>query len=193
MMKKLMVVAALAALISVVGAASQKPDPKRMEALWGAATDRLTKQDDAWFLVGDYPRIVENLRYMHELDPNDYETATNLGWMLENIERSDEALAVYIDYRKKNPNVGGSEFPEANFYYQHKLYSKVPPLIEPRIAARHATANTFRILAHAYEKLNLFSDAKRTWNEYIAVEPNDAAAKANLSRVDKKLLANSKP
>ena len=191
MKTKLILVSALVALGAIAGA--QTPDPHRMSALWQAANERMTLQSDAWFKVGDYPRIVEGLKYMHELDPTDYETMTSLGWMLENVDRSDEALALYIDYRTRFPKIEDAEFPEANFYFQRKLYSKVPPLVEPRIAAKESGPFSIRTLAHAYERMNLLADSKRTWLEFLAIKADDGAAKHNLDRVTKKLQAASKP
>lgn len=191
MKTKLILVSALIAVGAC--AVAQAPDPQRMAALWQASDHRMTIQTDAWFKVGDYPRIVEALKYMHEFDPSDYETMTSLGWMLENIDRSDEALALYIDYRTRFPKLEDSEFPEANFYYQRKLYSKVPPLVEPRIAAKASGPFSIRTLAHAYEKMNLLSDSKRAWLEFLTIKVDDGAAKHNLDRVTKKLQAASKP
>ncbi len=185
MKTKLFIVCALISLGAI--ASAQAPDPNRMSALWQAADERLTTQYDDWFKVGDYPRIVSALQYLHEFEPTDYETLTNLGWMLENIDRSDEALALYIDYRKKNPHIEDAEFPEVNFYYSRKLYTKVPQLVEPKIAAKQSGPFAIRMLAHAYEKMNLLSDSQRAWNEYLAISPSDLAAKANLKRVEKKL------
>lgn len=186
MKKKLLILLSMTAMASMA-MATQTPDPKRMDALWDVATSRMVRQNDAWFKFGDYPRIVRCLQYLHEIEPADLDTTSDLGWMLENIDRNSEALALYIDYREKNPTVAGAEFMEANFYYLKKLYSKIPPLIEPRIAAKHATQLTFRLLAHSYEKMNLFEDAKRTWETYLSLVPDDVAAQLNLKKVENKL------
>lgn len=181
----------LAAALAAQALASQTPDPKRIDAIWQAASARMYDQNDAWFEQGDYPRIVQLLRYMHSLWPTDYDTATNLGWMLENIDRTDEALALYIAYRKDNPNLYIAAFPEANFYFKNKLYSKVPPLLEPHLGL-HASANMFRLVAHSYEKMNLLKDSMRTWEKYIALAPGDLAAKQNEARIERKLKDGAK-
>lgn len=186
-MKNRLFATLLLAVLAVMANAQTKTDPKRIAAIWDSAYERMSQQDDIWFESGDYPRIVAQLRYMHELWPDDYETATDLGWMMENIDRWDEALALYVGFRKGHPNLAGSAFPEANFYFTKKLYSKVPPLLEPMITAKKMTANSFRLLAHAYERLNLLKDAERTWSLYISLRPEDLAAKQNLERIKKKL------
>ncbi len=187
---KTRVAAVLLALSALVSCAfAQKNDSKRMEAIWDTVYNRMVDQNNIWFESGDYPRCVGMLHYQHTLWPSDYETATDLGWMLENIDRYDEALAIYVNYRKNYPTQSGAAFPEANFYYQKKLYTKVPPILEPSIANKSMSSNGFRLLAHAYERLNMLKDAERTWSLYISLAPSDGAAKRNLERVQKKLAA----
>ena len=179
---------ALMGLLLVCGSAwaGAMSDAKRLNSIWDAVHDRLTRQSDAWFKQGDYPRVVQLLRFDYSLNPSDYDTATNLGWMLENIEQWDAALAVYIQLRTSNPNVPDDAWPEANYYYMKKAYAKVPPILEPTIK-NHPHPNTFRTLAHAYEKMNMLADSKRIWQQYLTKNPNDGPAKANLDRVTKKL------
>jgi len=168
--------------------AQHKADPKRVDAIWNFAVDRINRQNDFWFDQGDFPRVINLCRVMYALYPNDYEVATNLGWMLENIERWDEALAVYIKFRTDNPGDPDAAWPEANFYYMKKAYQKVPPILEPTLKmAKKPHPNSYRTLAHSYERLNQLADSQRVWKEYLQIAPNDDPAKNNLSRVEKKL------
>lgn len=170
----------------VAGSALASQTSPRMMAMWVAAHTRMEDMNDQWFKVGDYPRIVESLRYMNRIWRDDYDTATNLGWMLGNIERYDEELATYVTYRSENPQDSDRSLPEADFYFRYHVWAKIPPLLEPDVS-RKPHPNVFRILAHAYERLNLLEDSKRVWNRYISLMPNDGAAKRNLDRVEKKI------
>ena len=174
-------------LLTLVAASAmaQKPAP-RMMAIWAAAHSRMEEVNDQWFKMGDYPRIVENLRYMNRIWRDDYDTATNLGWMLGNIERFDEELATYVTYRSENPLDRDRSLPEADFYFRYHVWEKIPPLLEPDVVL-NPHPNVFRILAHAYEKLDLLRDSKRGWDKYITLKPTDGAAKHNLDRIEKKL------
>jgi len=187
-MKRIFGVLALAFLLKapyVFAQEAKKPDPKRMDAIWSAAAERIDRQNDVWFDIGDFPRVIQTLRISTGLFPTDYDYATSLGWMLENVQRWDDALAVYISYRKANPQDPDGAFPEANFYYMKKIYAKVPPLLEPSIKAK-PHPNSYRILAHSYEKLKMFAESKRVWEALIA-RTGDLTAKKNLERVEKKL------
>lgn len=188
-MRRALILAGILAAFTV--APAQKLDSKRMNSIWSAANDRFSRQTDAWFEDGDFPRVVQLLRMHYELDPSDIEIATNLGWMLENIELNEEALAVYIGLRTKNPKDPDAAFPEANFYFLKKAYAKVPPILEPTMKNK-PHPNSFRVLAHSYERMKMYADSKRIWEHYLTVDPRDEAAKVNLARVNKKLTGSTK-
>lgn len=182
----------IAAIIGIgfAGAAFAGPQGtgSRVDAIWNHAVDRLNSQTDLWFDDGDFPRVINLCRIMYALYPDDFDIATNLGWMLENVESWDEALAVYVKYRTENPNDPDAAWPEANFYYMKRAYQKIPPILEPTIRMRTKPhANNYRTLAHAYERMNLLRDSKRVWQMLLAITPNDGPAKNNLQRVEKKM------
>jgi tetratricopeptide (TPR) repeat protein len=166
----------------------QTPKASRVDAIWNHAVDRINGQTDIWFDDGDFPRVINLCRIMYALYPSDFEIATNLGWMLENIEKYDEALAVYVKFRTENPKDPDAAWPEANFYYMRRAFQKIPAILEPSIKmAVKPHANNYRTLAHAYERMNQLQDSKRVWQAMLLVYPKDLPAKNNLERVEKKL------
>ena len=158
----------------------------RQNAIWEAYTSRVIQQVDRWFDDGDFPRCIQILRVNHELNPADYETTTDLGWMLGNIEKPDEELTIYISYRKAYPTLPDAALPEATFYFLKKMYERIPAIVEPKLAMK-PHPNNFRILAHAYEKTGQLKKSKETWEMYIKLQPSDETAKNNLNRVVKAL------
>lgn len=189
---KAALIAALMAAGTMAGS-THPPQKSRMDAIWNSAYNRMVKQHDYWFDAGDFPRIINSLRLMNGVYPEDYETATNLGWLLESTEENDEALVVYMRYSKENPENPDAPYPEGNFYFMKKAYAKVPPIIEPSIKGKAPHPNSFRILAHSYEKLGLFKDSQRVWQALLALTPNDQAARLNLQRVENKLKGEAPP
>jgi tetratricopeptide (TPR) repeat protein len=175
-------VVVLALTLAVAGAAQ---DP-REERIWAVAEAAIKRQYDHWFKIGDYPRAIQLLRARYELKPSDYEGATDLGWMLENVEAFDEALAVYVRFRIENPNDPDAPFPQANFFFRRRAFARVPGLIEPTLD-KNPHPNSYRILAHSFERMGLLRDSERIWSLYLARNPNDDAAKRNLARVRDKL------
>ena len=182
----------LVAAAAATSALAAKPNPQRIQAIWEHAQARLELQNDYWFDAGDFPRTIQSLRLMNSIFTDDYDIATNLGWLLESTEQNDAALVVYIRYGKENPNDPDGPYPEANFYFMKKAYAKVPPLLEPSLAKK-PHANSFRILAHSYERLGMLKDAQRVWQAYIALAPQDDAAKNNLRRVENKMKSEPPP
>jgi tetratricopeptide (TPR) repeat protein len=176
----------VAALALSLPSLAQRPESPRISEIMRAMQDRLDTQNDYWFEAGDFPRNIQTLRMLNSMFPTDYEIATNLGWLLESTEQWDEALLVYVRYGKENADSPDAAYPEANFYFLKKAYAKVPPLLEPTLVKK-PHPNSYRILAHSYERLGLLRDSARVWSAYIAVDPNDLAAKNNLARVEKKM------
>ncbi len=183
-MKWLLIAIGVVCLVPVSFAG--QPSKARMDRIWKAANDRMVEQNDHWFKKGDFPRAIQLMRYQVELAPWDYEAVTNLGWLLESTKQYDEALAVYIKFRLRNKSNVEAAFPEADFYFKRRAYAKVPPLLEPTIAKK-PHPNSYRTLAHSYERLGLLKDSQRVWEGLIKLTPDDGAAKLNLDRVKKKL------
>lgn len=180
----------LCAAIAALPALAQEPSKERLDEIWGYVGDRMVTQSDIWFEFGDFPTVVKALRIKLELDPSDFEAVTDLGWMLENIDQDAEALTVYRIYRRDFPNLADSPFPEAQFFFRKKLYAKVPAILEPSLEL-FPHANSYRALAHAYERMGLLSDSERVWKLLIARQPADEAAPVNLARVQRKLRGES--
>jgi tetratricopeptide (TPR) repeat protein len=178
--------------LAVAGFASgtTQVSKKRLDAIWAAVDDRITSQTSTWFDDGDYPKSINLLVFQTTYAPNDYEAVTNLGWMQENVEEWDEALATYKLYFKNNPNDKERAYPEAYFLFSRKQYAGIPALLEPVLKFR-PHPDDYRVLAHTYEKLRKYQDAKRVWQMYLALAPDDGAAKMNLAR-DEKRIADSK-
>lgn len=162
----------------------------RVDLIWSHADNRVSRQIDRWFKDGDYLRCIQGLRIRAEAAPSDYQTWTDLGWMLENVQAYGEALSVYVRFRLGNPQDPDAPFPEASFYAQRRLWARVPPLLEPTLAAK-PHPNTYRTLARAYEQQGMLTDSQRVWKALLARTPNDGAAKMNLDRVERKLKGGS--
>ncbi|MEZ0325969.1 MAG: hypothetical protein ACAH95_08675 [Fimbriimonas sp.] len=179
--------AVLAAILTLASGFAGAQDPKRVAAIWDAANERISKQVDIWFEDGEFPMTIQLLRVQVDLYPDDYDVATNLGWMLENIEEWELAREAYASYRKANPREVDAALPEAEFMFRRKKYEEVLRLLGKVNDKAHP--NAFRILAHSYERLNRLSESQKVWKRYISLAPKDLTAVKNLERVEKKLAA----
>lgn len=159
-----------------------------MDSIWYAATNRMSQQCDLWYDEGEYLRCIQLLKIETTILPYDYDSVSLLGWFQQSTDDEAGELATYIVYRQRNPGDPLGGYLEAMYYYRKKLYAKVPPLLEPLIKQTPPPdPNVFRELAHCYEKMDLLADSKRVWEAYLAIDPQDGAAKNNLERVEKKL------
>ncbi len=185
----LMLGSALALLLRV--AAAQEPSKQRLDAIWNAVDNRVSQQIDDWFDTGDFPKAIHLLKFQSSYYPHDYDVATNLGWMQENVEEWDAALETYKLYSRNNPNDHDRVLPEGDYLFRRKEYAKIPPLFEPYLKLT-PHPNVYRILAHSYEKMKKYADAKRVWLAYVAAYPKDLAGQSNLRKVEKKLASGTK-
>ncbi len=160
----------------------------RIDPIMAFANDPMSTQIDVLFDDGDFPAVINLLKVQAEGYPSDYDIWTNLGWMEENVEQWDAALATYVRYKRQNPKDPDGALPEANFYFMRKVYAKVPPLMEPAIKGP-AHPNAFRILAKSYEREGMLGDALRVYKALVERDPTDGAAKANVKRIEEKMKA----
>jgi tetratricopeptide (TPR) repeat protein len=177
---------AILALAAISMAQHERPKT-RVDTIWAFANERMVTQHDVWFDDGEYLMAIQLLKEEAELWPEDYDVWTNLGWMQENVEKWDQALATYVRYRRDNPQSPDAALAEADYLNRKKLYSKIPELLEPEIKRQGAHPNNFRILARAYERQKMYADSVRVWKAYIKRAPADLQAKRNLDRVQKEL------
>ena len=162
--------------------------PDRLTQIWNAVEDRMTDQVDTWFEEGDFPKSIQLLRFQNEMSPADYDIATNLGWMLENVEDYPGATAVYEKFRKFNVSDPDASMPLAEMYYRKRNFAQTITILEPVIGKKKGMhPNNYRMLATSYERTKKYKESIRTWKTYINIAPNDLQAKANLARVEKKL------
>ncbi|MCW5943699.1 MAG: tetratricopeptide repeat protein [Fimbriimonadaceae bacterium] len=170
----------------ILGVAQSAPTPaqdKAREALiWDAVYSRMTTQNDKWFKAGDFPRCLQQLKFVYEFDPHDYESASDLAWMLENVHEWDEAKAVYARYQKENPNDPDRGLPQAQSAFNQREYAKAAQILEPMLSDK-AHPNVFRVLAHSYSKLGRYKDSLRVWDRYVKLYPADDAGKRNRDKV----------
>lgn len=158
----------------------------RVDEIWTHATNRLVEQMDESFEDGDFPFVISMLRVSFADEPKNYDTATNLGWMLENVQEWQQAEDFYKQFRADNPGNPEAAYPLGYYYYMRKRYVEAEKVLEATIA-KAVHPNTFRILAKAYEREKKYSDAIRIWELQLKKWPDDGPAKANIDRVKKKM------
>lgn len=191
-MKSLCMACLFAACISAASAqdAPTVAKPKvvgssNVDQVFAAADEFMARQVDLWFDAGDFLVAAQLSGIRYAAYPSDYELLTNFGWMLENTSRGQQALELYMQFRKTYTEDPDRALAEATYYFIHKNFAPLPSLLEPVIdEACHA--NNFRMLARAYDRLGKLDDAIRVYEALVKRDPADQTAKANLEQLRKK-------
>ena len=145
---------------------------------------RINRQNDAWFHDGDFVPVIENQEILVQLDPQDEDTWSSLVWMYQNIEDPQMEWLTAKRFASANPTYSDSNYYEALFLFRHRMYAKIPALLEPAIKfVPPADPNCYRLLAHSYTRMGYLADSLRVWDAYIKFKPDDAQAKVNRKKV----------
>ena len=178
-------------LAAVFAPAQAGGETDRIDIILSYVEERAAGESDAAYKRGDFPRATQNLRFRNRVMPEYELVATDLIWMLLNIQYYDEMLAACQRFRVENPTNPDAGLPEAQFYWQKRAFARIPPILEPMLTVgKTPHPNTFRVLAHAYTRLGFHADSVRIWELYLKDAPDDAAAKRNLSRAKDKVRGN---
>ena len=166
-------------------------DKARLDEIWNHIDNRIVIQSDIWYELGEFPSCAAILRVQTAYSPDNYDVCTSLGWMLENIDRGDEALTVYREFSDRHPNVGDAVFALGNAYFARKDYKNAIKYLEPSLA-KNPSENNYRILAKAYEKDGKPKEAIRIWELELKAYPKELTPIANIKRVKKLMAAGGK-
>ncbi len=181
-------VCALVVGLACIGVCQSQPRSPGTTRIMRAMVQRYSDQKDYWFKDGEFPVVAHALLFDVEWRPYDYDAQTSLGWMYGNMEMYDVELAVYTRYRAAYPKNPEAAYPLAEFYFKKRSYAPVIEILEPTIRMETKPhANSYRLLAHAYDRVGLYKESLAVWETFIKMVPDDAAAKVNRDKVRKKL------
>jgi tetratricopeptide (TPR) repeat protein len=193
-------IAALAALLACgAGAQAQKTGltgAQKADAILNAVMDRLAEAADAHWHKGEYNHIVNLSRMRLAADPANVELYSDAGWLLWSMKRDNEAVALYQQGLKANPDTYFMYDELGMYYMEHKKqYPEAVKYYEKAVACKDCPPPTLHMLAHAYEKNGQLDKALDVWKRAIALpdNPNLGAAKRNLERVQQLLQQQGSP
>jgi tetratricopeptide (TPR) repeat protein len=156
-----------------------------VEQVLSQVTDRVWTHGDYYWHEGRYEDQVAICRLVRRMDPGYVEAYSSGAWLLENLGRDDDALALYREGAHAVPDDWHTQHDLGYFYYQHKNY---PDAIESlkKAVALGPPAYVWHILAHSYEKSGDRERAIATWRRCLELHPDDGAAQHNLRRMEER-------
>lgn len=170
-------------IMAAVNSMAQTPEVASKEIM-SALKTRVDMQRESFFSDGQFPNVAQSLELTLSFDMHQYERVTDLGWMYGSMEMPDKEIALYERFRKAFPQDPEASFPSADFYFRKREYEKIPPILEPSLKLpTKPHANSYRILANAYDRLQRYKDSLRIWDQYLEINPNDPAAIRNRNKV----------
>lgn len=150
------------------------------------AVDILWLMSDRYWHVGDYENVIRMHRASVTLDPHFVEAYSVAGWILDSMDRTEEAIALLKEGWKHNQHTYQLAFDLSYIYSRHKNYKEAVKWLE-RAVQRPGPFWVRHALAHAYEKLGRWKDALKVWEQRLKEEPNNPVVRRNYERVRKKL------
>jgi tetratricopeptide (TPR) repeat protein len=164
-----------------------------MDRILISSVNRTGMQKDYLFDDGDFPRVINILRWQCDMLPTGYELWTDLIWMYGNVEDRENQLGTAIEFRTLNPKWAEAWYPEAEIHYLRRNFIRVIPLLETSTSLGSAHENNYRLLAQAWRRLGFTREAIRVWEKMLEAYPNDVRARAQLDRAKAELAAPPKP
>ena len=188
MIRSLVSLAGLCILIVPASAmSSPTAGASRAEAIADDVMNRLWDQIDPHFHKGETMHILNLNTMIMAGRPHRVEAFANQGYLLWGLGRESEAVTVFEEGMRKNPNSWFLFDDVAQYWLVHrKDYNKAIRYYEKAVTMPGATMFTSHGLARAYEKAGRVDQAVKLWTR-LAENPNDPAAKANLNRLRNKV------
>jgi tetratricopeptide (TPR) repeat protein len=159
------------------------------ESIADDITNDLIVLSDAHWHKGEYNHVVNLLRMVVAGQPDNVEIYGNAGWLLWSMNKDPEAVALYEQGIKANPNTYYM-YDELGFYYfnRKKDYLKAIQYYSQAAKLSDVKPGSLHLLAHAYERTGQMKLCLETWERAVKMPgPENAAAKVNLTRVKGKM------
>ena len=161
----------------------------KVDAMLASVFDNVHTLADMHFHKGEYNHIVNLSRMAVAADPSDVDAYSDAAWLLWSMNRDDEAIALYEQGIKANPNSFYMLDELAHYYYNRKKdWPKAIYYYERAASKPDCSELTLHMLAHAYEKNKQLDRALEAWKRVL--KHNDAGhARTNYDRI-KRLVDN---
>ncbi|MCL5283595.1 MAG: hypothetical protein M1330_02635 [Armatimonadetes bacterium] len=178
---------AIIVLVSPRLASASNLDQSVVNAVVRSTIQDLDKATDLHWHEGEYNHIINLYRMIIAAEPYHLEAYSNCGWLLWSMNRDKEALAIYHQGLKANPN-NYYMYDELGEYYflRQKNYNKAAEWYGKAVKFT-CPAFTWHMYAHSLEHNGDLKGALKAWKYSAKHYKGDAAAVVNYDRVRKEL------
>jgi len=151
--------------------------------------DHIWVATDESFHHGDYYRIIAELRVCVEADPmftEAYGDASWLLWSLGDTEGADKLLTYGLTRR---PKLWDLQYEFGFHLYNTKRYAPALSHLKAATQIPGADVQSWKMLAHCYDRLGRYADAVATWKTIQKKFPHEITTPHNLASMEAKLKA----
>lgn len=141
--------------------------------------NKLSDQTDEWFHQGAYLRSVQAYRMRIAYDPHDLDAYSLGAWLLWSSGRLDEALQMYEDAARANPNDYEPYF-DAGMNASERGDEIQAGLWFTHACLHGAPAEGWKMLSHTYRRLGLIDAAISVMQHAKTLDPSDPTIDLNL-------------
>ena len=199
MMKKLAAVAALLLTCAAGVCAEDQPKDELKAAPAAEAqsiadqtrdflTNLLWEATDAYWHEGQWDECIRLCKQIVQLDPHFVEAYTGAAWMLWNLDRDDEAIAMFNEGIAANPDAFEIYHEFGMYYAQRKQYAKA--VEQFRKSVEHNAPMHFQhMLPNTLEKMDRKEEALAEWRAILKRFPDDPIAKMHIEGLERALEA----
>lgn len=174
----------LAAIIALLPSFAQSPN--RVAKMQDMLETEIVLKIDQAFHDGRYGDCLDGLYSQLCLYPTDSEVQGQIIFMWRNVEMESKAISEATRFRLDSQMDPMIAFNECTLYQLKKLYSRIPPILEP--CFMNATnVQPILLLADAYEKQGLIGEALRVCKVLREKFPNDPSGVRQLQRLQNKM------
>ncbi|MDQ2688482.1 MAG: hypothetical protein M3Y28_11525 [Armatimonadota bacterium] len=159
--------------------------PAQADGIVSAAVDDLWAQTDAYWHVGDYPRIIALDRIITQADPHFVESFNTGAWLMWSSGLDSDAEAFYQQAVQNNPHTPAAYYDYGQFLFNHKHdYHGAIRVFTQDVARAQPGVLDWRMLAHSYEKAERWDRAVAVWRRIKARWPHGAPGDPSHGGVD---------
>ena len=156
---------------------------KRADETRDFVLDLIAGQIDTFWHAGKWAECVRLLYQRIELDRHDTDACTDLGWVLANMNRDAEAVAVFRAGIADNPKNFDIHHHFGLFYHRRHRYDEA--IEQFRIAAKNGAPKGWQhMLPGTLEQAGRKQEALDEWRELLRRFPGDPVAKQHVQKLE---------
>ena len=153
--------------------AGDSSSPAQVDGIVSAVVDKLWAQNDLYWHVGDYPRIIALDRIITQADPHFVDAFNTGAWLMWSDGLDSDAQAFYELAVRDNPDDPAAYYDYGMFLFNHRHdYPAAIRVYRQDVQRAAPGVLDWRMLAHSYEKAGDWTQAVATWRQIKVLWPH---------------------